>query len=80
MDDSTHGHYQVINTEIRLIILFVAKEGKTLHSKQKQDLKFRSWTTSWKIQTETKDSRENHKGIHAWPKSNSIQLYSGSDK
>ena len=80
MDDSKHGHHQMINTEIRLIILFVAKDGEALYSTQKQDLEFRSWTTYCKIQTETKESRENHKGIHAWPKLNSIQLYSGSDK
>ena len=27
----------MINTEIRLIILFVAKDGEALHSQQKQD-------------------------------------------
>ena len=27
-DDSTHGHHHVINTEIRLIIFFTAKDGK----------------------------------------------------
>ena len=25
-DDSTHGHHQMINTEIRLIIFFAAKD------------------------------------------------------
>ena len=34
--DSTHGLHQVANTEIRLIILFAAKDGKTLYSQQKQ--------------------------------------------
>ena len=27
----------MVNTEIRLIILFVAKDGEALHSQQKQD-------------------------------------------
>ena len=36
-EDSTHGHHQVVNTEIRLITFFVAKDGEALHSQQKQD-------------------------------------------
>ena len=36
-EDSTHGHHQMINTEIRLIIFFAAKDGETLDSQQKQD-------------------------------------------
>ena len=36
-EDSTHGHHQMINTEIRLIIFFAAKDGEALHSQQKQD-------------------------------------------
>ena len=35
--DSTHGHHQVVNTEIRLIIFSAAKDGKALYSQQKQD-------------------------------------------
>ena len=35
--DSTHGHHQMVNTEIRLIIFFAAKDGKALCSHQKQD-------------------------------------------
>ena len=35
--NSTHGHHQMINTEIRLIIFFAAKDGETLYSQQKQD-------------------------------------------
>ena len=35
--DSTHGHYQMVNTEIRLIIFFAAKERETLYGWQKQD-------------------------------------------
>ena len=36
-EDSIHGHHQMVNTKIRLIILFAAKDGKALHSQQKQD-------------------------------------------
>ena len=36
-DDSTHGHQQMANTEIRLIIFFAAKDGEALYSQQKQD-------------------------------------------
>ena len=35
---STHGYHKVINSEIRLNILFVAKDGEVLYSQQKQDL------------------------------------------
>ena len=35
--DSTHGHHQIVNTEIRLIIFFAAKDGEALYSQQKQD-------------------------------------------
>ena len=28
--DSTHGHHQMVNTEIRLITFFVAKDGEAL--------------------------------------------------
>ena len=36
-EDSTHGHHQMVNTEIRLIIFFAAKDGAALYSQQKQD-------------------------------------------
>ena len=36
-EDSTHGHHQMVNTKIRLIIFFAAKEGEALYSQQKQD-------------------------------------------
>ena len=32
-----YGHHQMVNTEIRLIILFTAKDGEALYSQQKQD-------------------------------------------
>ena len=36
-EDSTYGHDQIVNTEIRLIIFFAAKDGEALYSQQKQD-------------------------------------------
>ena len=36
-EDSTHGHHQMVNNEIRLIIFFAAKDGEALYSQQKQD-------------------------------------------
>ena len=36
-EDSTHGHYQMVNTKIRLIIFFAAKDGEALYNRQKQD-------------------------------------------
>ena len=35
--DSTHGHHQMANTEIRLIIFFAARNGEALYNQQKQD-------------------------------------------
>ena len=35
--DSTHGHHQMVNTEIRLIIFFAVKDGEALYSQQEQD-------------------------------------------
>ena len=36
-EKTTHGHYQMVNTEIRLLIFFVAKDGEALYSQKKQD-------------------------------------------
>ena len=36
-EDSIHGHHHMVNTEIRLIIFFAAKDGEALYSQQKQD-------------------------------------------
>ena len=36
-ENSTHGHHQMVNTEIRLIIFFATKVGEALYSQQKQD-------------------------------------------
>ena len=36
-EDSTHGHHQMVNIKIRLIIFYAAKDGEALYSQQKQD-------------------------------------------
>ena len=36
-EDSAHGHHQMANTKIRLIIFFAAKDGEALYSQHKQD-------------------------------------------
>ena len=36
-DNTTHGHHQMVNTEIRLIIFFAAEDGEALYSQQKQN-------------------------------------------
>ena len=36
-EDSPHEHHQMVNTKIRLIIFFAAKDGEALYSQQKQD-------------------------------------------
>ena len=36
-EDSTHGHHQMVNTKITLIIFFAAKDGEALYSQSKQD-------------------------------------------
>ena len=38
-ETATHGHHQMVNTKIRLIIFFAAKGGEALYSQQKQDWK-----------------------------------------
>ena len=35
-EHSTHGHHQMVNTEIRLIIFSAAKDGEALYSQQEQ--------------------------------------------
>ena len=37
-EDSSHEHHQMVNTKIRLIIFFAAKDGEALYSQQKQAL------------------------------------------
>ena len=43
-EDSTHGHHQMVNTKIRLMIFFAAKDGEALYSQQKQD---QDLTVAW---------------------------------
>ena len=31
-DSSTHGHHQMVSTEIRLIMFFVAKDGEAVYN------------------------------------------------
>ena len=53
-DDSTHGHHQMVNTNIRLIIIFAAKDEEALYSQQKQDRELtvaQMWTPYCQIQT-----------------------------
>ena len=53
----------MVNTEIRLIIFFVAKGGEALYSQQKQDWEMtvaQIMNSYCQIQTETEESRENH--------------------
>ena len=35
-EDSKHGHHQMVNAKIRLIIFFAVKDGEALYSQQKQ--------------------------------------------
>ena len=34
-----HGHHQMVNTKIKLIIFCAAKDGEALYSQKKQDQK-----------------------------------------
>ena len=36
-EGSTHGHHQMVNTKITLVIFFAAKDEEALHSQQNQD-------------------------------------------
>ena len=53
----------MVNTEIRLIIFFAAKDGEALYSQQKQDWELtvtQIMSFLLKIQTQIEESRENH--------------------
>ena len=63
-EKTTHGHHQMVNTKIRLIIFFAAKDGEALYSQQKQD---RELTVAQIMNSllpnsdlEFEESRENH--------------------
>ena len=52
----------MVNTEIRLIIFFAAKDGEALYSQQKQDQGLtvaQIMNSLLQIQTEIEESREN---------------------
>ena len=53
----------MVNTEIRLIIFFAAKDGEVLYSQQKQDREVtvaQIMNSYCQIQTEIEEGRENH--------------------
>ena len=53
----------MVNTKIRLIIFFAAKDGEALYSQQKQDQELivaQIMNSYYQIQTEIEESRENH--------------------
>ena len=53
----------MVNTQIRLIIFFAAKDGEALYSQQKQDQELtvaQTMNSLLQIQTQIEESRENH--------------------
>ena len=53
----------MVNTKIRLVIVFAAKDGEALYSQQKQDQELpvaQILSCYCQIQTEIEESRENH--------------------
>ena len=53
----------MVNTEIRLIIFFAAKDGEALYSEQKQDRELsvaQIMNSLFQIQTEIEESGQNH--------------------
>ena len=73
----------MVNTEIRLIIFFAAKDGEAPYSQQKQDCELtvaqimNSLLPNSDLKKVGKTARP---FIQVWPKSNLLQLYTGSDK
>ena len=71
-EDSTHGHHQMVNTEIRLIILFVAKDGESeseSHSVMSDSLKPLDYTVHGILQTrilEWTPVKMSHWGLFWW--------------
>ena len=62
-EDSTHGHHQIVNTRIILIIFFAAKDGEALYSQQKQDRELtvaQIMKSLLPISDLIEESRENH--------------------
>ena len=62
-EDSTHEHHHMVNTKIRLIIFFAAKDEEALYSQQKQDLDLTVAQTMNSLLSNSHlkgESRENH--------------------
>ena len=60
----------MVNTEIKLIIFFAAKDGEALYSQQKQDqeLIVAQIMNSLLPNSDLNQIRENHYTIEVWPK------------
>ena len=71
----------MVNTKIRLIIFFAAKDGDTLYSQQKQDLELTlaQIMSSLLQNSDSNWRRENQKVIQVWLKSN-LKRYSRNDR
>ena len=81
--NSTHGHHEKADTEIRLIIFFVAKDGEPLYRQQKQDLELtvgEIMSSSLQTLGLIEESRENHYAFQILPEFNPLWLYSGDDE
>ena len=66
-EDSTHRHHQMANTEIRLIILFAAKDEEALYSHQsfnpkKKKCKKPKWLSEEALQIAVKSREAKGKG------------------
>ena len=62
-NDSTHGHHQMVNTKIRLIIFFAAEDREALYIQQKQDWELtvaQIMSYLWPNSDLLEESRENH--------------------
>ena len=73
----------MVNTEIRLIIFFAAKDGEALYSQQKQDREMsvaqimKSLLPNSDLNSRKWGKPLDHSGM---TQSNPLQLYSGSEK
>ena len=72
----------MVSTKIRLIIFFAAKDGEALYSRQKQDQELIvSQIMNSLLQNKIKLKKAVKPLVpQVLPKSNPLQLYSGSDK
>ena len=73
----------MVNTKIRMIIFFVAKDGEALYNQHKQEWELtvaQIMKSSWQMSDLTWGSREHHLAIQVWPNSNTLLLHSVSDK